>query len=58
MQRFSLYALLLAVITTFSSCDLVYGVFKAGLWSGIIVVVLVVAIIFWLISRFTGRRRL
>lgn len=56
MQRFSFYAMLLLLVTTFSSCDLVYGIFKAGLWVGIIIVILVIAVIFWLISRFTGRR--
>ena len=31
------------------------GIFKAGVWSGIIMVVIVVALIIWLISKFMNR---
>lgn len=37
-----------------SSCSVIEGIFKAGVWSGIIVVVLVVAILVWIITRFMG----
>ena len=40
-----------------SSCEVIGGIFKAGVWSGIIVVVIVVALIIWLISRFSGGNR-
>jgi len=36
----------------FSSCDLVEGIFKAGMGVGIFLVILVIALIVWLISRF------
>ncbi len=45
----------LAVITllavALSSCEAIAGIFKAGIWVGIIIVVLVVAVIFWLINK-------
>ena len=44
--------LLLLVMTLFSSCDLVEGIFKAGMGVGIFLVILVIALIVWLISRF------
>ena len=40
------------VLVTVSSCEAIEGIFKVGLWTGIIIVVLIIAAIFWLISRF------
>ena len=49
-----IYSSLIMLALTLSSCEVVGGIFKAGIWTGIIVVVLVVALIIWLINR--GRR--
>lgn len=46
--------LLLLIATTTTSCEAIAGIFKAGVWSGIIVVVLVVALILYLVGR--GRK--
>jgi len=43
--------LLLMVLTLFSSCDLVEGIFKAGMGVGIFLVILVVGLIIWIISK-------
>lgn len=46
---------LLAIITvTLSSCELVEGIFKAGVWTGLLLVAAVLGLIIWLISR--GKR--
>ncbi len=37
-----------------TSCSVVEGIFKVGMWFGILVVVAIVAIIIWLISKFSG----
>ena len=42
---------LLALLVTFSSCEVVGGIFKAGMGVGIFVVVLVVVLIIWLVTR-------
>ena len=47
-------ALLGFAIIFLSSCEIVGGIFKAGVWTGIIAVALVVILIIWLISR--GRK--
>ena len=48
-------ALILILCTfTLSSCEAIGSIFKAGVWSGVIIVVLVVALILYLISR--GRK--
>lgn len=46
-----LSAALFFLITTMSSCEVIGGIFKAGMWVGILLVVLVVGIIFWLIGK-------
>jgi hypothetical protein len=48
------WMLLVLLMITFSSCEVVGGIFKAGMGVGIFIVVLVVALIIWLVSR--GRR--
>jgi len=55
MKKYSLLWLsVLAMAMTFSSCEVVGGIFKAGMWVGILVVVVVVGLILWLVGR--GRR--
>jgi len=51
------YLVLIAVAlsTTLTSCELVGDIFKAGAYTAIIGIVLVVVLIFWLISRFRKR---
>ncbi len=47
---------LLAVIAvTFSSCELAGGIFKAGAWTAVIGIIIVVAIIFWIVRKLGGR---
>ncbi len=46
-----LLAFLFAIITTLSSCEAIGGIFKAGIWVGVVVVVLIVGIILWIISK-------
>lgn len=50
----SLWIAALALVTMLSSCEVVGGIFKAGFWTAIILIVLVVALIIWLMRR--GRK--
>jgi hypothetical protein len=45
-------ALFILIMTTFSSCSLVEGIFKAGMGVGIFIVVAVIAVLIYIISRF------
>jgi len=36
---------------SFSSCQVIEGIFKAGVWVGVTIVVVIIALIFWLISK-------
>ncbi len=52
MKQYSLFGLLaLAMAMTLSSCQVVGGIFKAGVWVGIVLVVIVVVVILWLVGR-------
>lgn len=51
MKKFTFTFALIAVMLSLQSCEIVEGIFKAGFWAGIILVVLVVVLIFWLIAK-------
>ncbi|EMR04115.1 hypothetical protein ADICEAN_00738 [Cesiribacter andamanensis AMV16] len=38
-----------------TSCDVVLGIFEAGMWVGIIIVVLIVALVVYILNRFRRR---
>ncbi|MEO6189256.1 MAG: phosphatidate cytidylyltransferase [Saprospiraceae bacterium] len=44
-------AIFSTIITTFSSCAVVEGIFKAGMGVGIFIVVLIIGLIIFLVSR-------
>lgn len=50
-------ALVALLTTTLSSCELVEGIFKAGMWTGIIIVVLGIALVVWLVAKVFGGRK-
>ncbi|MDJ0364490.1 hypothetical protein QMK33_04950 [Hymenobacter sp. H14-R3] len=52
-RLFSLFALVL-MVTTLSSCSAIGDIFKAGAWVGIIGVFLVVALVWWLVTKMGG----
>lgn len=54
MKRYIPLAFIALLATTLSSCELVEGIFKAGVWTGIIVVVVVIALIIWLVAKVFG----
>lgn len=44
--------MILLVTVGLSSCAAIGDIFEAGMWIGVIGVVLVVALVFWLFSKF------
>ncbi|RFZ91362.1 phosphatidate cytidylyltransferase [Mucilaginibacter conchicola] len=54
MKKMHLLALALLVFT-FSGCEVIGGIFKAGAAVGVISVIVVLIIIIWIISAFRGR---
>ena len=43
-------------LLVFTSCEVVGEIFQAGMWVGVLAVVVVIALIIWLIRRAGGRR--
>lgn len=54
MQRFNIawLSLLAVLFFSMSSCEVVGDIFKAGAWSALILVAIVVVVVIWLISKF------
>ncbi len=45
------YLLLSCLVLLLSSCEVIGGIFKAGVWTGILAVAVVVGLIIFLITR-------
>ncbi|WP_166923565.1 hypothetical protein [Flavobacterium poyangense] len=57
MQNKTLKLLLLFVIpVTLTSCEVIGDIFKAGMGFGIFLVIFIIALIVFLISKFLGRK--
>jgi len=44
--------IILLVLLSFSSCEVVEGIFNLGVGVGVFIVIAVLAVIIWIISRF------
>jgi hypothetical protein len=51
-MRSSSSLLLLTALVSLSACEVIGGIFKAGMWVGIVLVVLVLAGLFWIVGKF------
>ena len=51
MQRLN-FAILALLMVSLSSCELIGDIFKAGVWTGLLLVAAIIAIVIWIISRF------
>jgi hypothetical protein len=40
-----------------SSCDVIGDIFKAGMWTALIIIAVVIILIMWLIRKMRGPRR-
>ncbi|MEO5682396.1 MAG: hypothetical protein ABIQ88_07120 [Chitinophagaceae bacterium] len=49
-------AIIAVLALGFSSCEAIGGIFKAGVWSGVIIVVGIIALIIFVISRMSGKK--
>jgi hypothetical protein len=51
--RVPLYLIVISITTfIFSGCAVIEGIFKVGVWTGIILVLVILGVIFFIISRF------
>ena len=54
MKKLSTVFLFAFLIMALSSCSVITGIFKAGVFVGILAIVIVIAIIIWIFSMFMG----
>ncbi len=47
---------LLALLLSLSSCQLIGDIFKAGVWAGVLMVVVIIGLIIFLIGKVFGGR--
>ena len=47
---------LLALLISFGSCQIIGDIFKAGMWTGILVVFLGIGLVIFLLTRFGVRK--
>ena len=57
MMRATQIILMAMILLQMTSCAVIEGIFKAGVWSGIIMVVIVVAVVLWILVKLFGGRR-
>ena len=55
MKNLSLIAMLFLLLTL-SSCELIGDIFEAGVWTGVLLVVGVLALIIFLLAKLFGRK--
>ncbi|HYF33101.1 MAG TPA: phosphatidate cytidylyltransferase [Chitinophagaceae bacterium] len=51
-QNALIYGSLLLIISLLSSCEIIGDIFQAGIWVGVIIVVVIIAVVIWLVGRF------
>ena len=48
-------AILILLVFTMSSCEVIGDIFQAGMWTAVILIVIVVLIIMWILRAIRGR---
>ncbi|MCW3107158.1 MAG: hypothetical protein JWQ09_1664 [Segetibacter sp.] len=50
-ENLLLTAIFTSAVVLLSSCQVIGDIFKAGVWVGVIVVVVIIALVLWLIGK-------
>ncbi|MEO5946311.1 MAG: phosphatidate cytidylyltransferase [Chitinophagaceae bacterium] len=51
MKKHLLPLLLIASLVSLQGCSAIQGIFKAGMWVGVLAVVFIVGLVIWLFTR-------
>jgi len=54
LSRYLPIVLVVLAAVTFSGCEAIAGIFKAGVWTGVVMVVILIAIIGFVATRIRG----
>ncbi len=53
--QFTIYTMATLLLLSISSCDFIAGVFKGGVYVGVFLVIIVIAVILWLVNKGKSR---
>jgi hypothetical protein len=56
MKNNLIASFLIVMAFTLSGCEAIASIFKAGVWSGVIIVVLIIALVIFIIAKLGGRK--
>lgn len=56
MRPVLIYTAMAMFLVSLSSCEVIGGIFKAGVWTGILIVAVVVGLLIWLIAKMGGKK--
>ena len=54
MKAFLNYIFIFLAVISLSGCEVVGGIFKGGVWTGVILVIGVIAVVIWALSKAFG----
>jgi len=54
MKAYLSYIFIFLAVISMTSCELAGGIFKGGVWTGIILVVGIIAVVIWALSKAFG----
>ena len=57
MKNIIIFLALLLTAVSLSSCEVIGGIFKAGVWTGIFIVAAIIGLIIFLIARSSGNNK-
>lgn len=55
-NKFSIFAALISISMLLSSCEAIGAIFKTGVWTGIIIVALIIALVVFIARSFGGKK--
>ncbi len=55
LKAFSKLAAIFFLLFAMSSCEVIGDIFKAGVWVGIVIVVAIIAVIIFIVSKLGGK---
>ncbi|WP_165933424.1 hypothetical protein [Arundinibacter roseus] len=56
MRSLANYLIILLLTFTLTSCDIIGGIFKGGMWTGAIMVILVIGLVIFGFVKLLGKR--
>ena len=50
-KNLSLLTLLMILAVSSAGCEVIGGIFKAGMWVGVIMAALIIVVVFWILGK-------